>query len=82
MNQMNQYNFTSTITQGLTHEIELRQKQYEYYRNQLLTFNNVDSATSLRFVQNDALSCFVQNNKSNCHPARSCRVYNEMDKIT
>lgn len=26
------------ITQGLPSEIEARQKQYEYYRNKLLTF--------------------------------------------
>jgi type I restriction enzyme S subunit len=26
------------ITQGLPREIELRQKQYEYYREKLLTF--------------------------------------------
>ena len=29
---------TSSITEGLPHEIELRQKQYEYYRNMLLSF--------------------------------------------
>jgi len=29
---------TSSITEGLPREIELRQKQYEYYRNMLLTF--------------------------------------------
>jgi len=29
---------TTSITQGLPKEIELRQKQYEYYRNQLLNF--------------------------------------------
>ena len=29
---------TSSITEGLPHEIELRQKQYEYYRNILLSF--------------------------------------------
>jgi len=29
---------TSSITEGLPHEIELRQKQYEYYRNLLLSF--------------------------------------------
>ena len=28
---------TSSITEGLPHEIELRQKQYEYYRNMLLS---------------------------------------------
>lgn len=27
------------IKQGLPREIELRQKQYEYYREKLLTFN-------------------------------------------
>ncbi|ADX66805.1 restriction endonuclease subunit S [Weeksella virosa] len=30
---------TSSITEGLPREIELRQKQYEYYRDQLLMFN-------------------------------------------
>lgn len=29
---------TSWITEGLPREIELRQKQYEYYRNMLLSF--------------------------------------------
>ncbi len=29
---------TSSITEGLPHEIELHQKQYEYYRNMLLSF--------------------------------------------
>ncbi|WP_397333092.1 restriction endonuclease subunit S [Paenibacillus sp. JSM ZJ436] len=31
---------TSSIREGLPREIELRQKQYEYYRNMLLTFPN------------------------------------------
>lgn len=30
--------FTASITEGLPKEIELRQKQYEYYRDMLLTF--------------------------------------------
>ena len=29
---------TQSITEGLPHEIELREKQYEYYRDRLLTF--------------------------------------------
>jgi type I restriction enzyme S subunit len=29
---------TTSITEGLPREIELRQKQYEYYRNLLLSF--------------------------------------------
>lgn len=29
---------TTSISDGLPHEIELRQKQYEYYRNMLLDF--------------------------------------------
>jgi type I restriction enzyme S subunit len=29
---------TNSITEGLPHEIELRQKQYEYYRDQLFSF--------------------------------------------
>ena len=29
---------TSSITEGLPREIELREKQYEYYRNMLLSF--------------------------------------------
>ena len=29
---------TTSITEGLPREIELRQKQYEYYRNRLLSF--------------------------------------------
>lgn len=31
---------TNSISEGLPKEIELRQKQYEYYRNQLLMFND------------------------------------------
>ncbi|HNK90219.1 MAG TPA: restriction endonuclease subunit S, partial [Chitinophagales bacterium] len=30
---------TNSISEGLPREIELRQKQYEYYRNRLLDFN-------------------------------------------
>lgn len=33
---------TSSITEGLPREIELRQKQYEYYRNLLLSFPQLD----------------------------------------
>jgi type I restriction enzyme S subunit len=32
---------TTSITEGLPREIELRQKQYEYYRNLLLSFPKV-----------------------------------------
>jgi type I restriction enzyme S subunit len=34
---------TTSISEGLPREIELRQKQYEYYRDLLLTFpkNNI-----------------------------------------
>ena len=34
---------TASITEGLPKEIELRQKQYEYYRDMLLSFpkNNI-----------------------------------------
>ncbi|WP_038101445.1 restriction endonuclease subunit S [Ureaplasma diversum] len=31
---------TSNLSEGLPKEIELRQKQYEYYRDQLLSFNS------------------------------------------
>ena len=34
---------TSSITEGLPREIELRQKQYEYYRDLLLSFPKLDS---------------------------------------
>ena len=36
---------TTSISEGLTKEIELRKKQYEYYRDLLLTFpkNNIES---------------------------------------
>ncbi|MEI2695497.1 MAG: restriction endonuclease subunit S [Saprospiraceae bacterium] len=36
---------TSSISEGLPKEIELRKKQYEYYRDLLLTFpmNNIES---------------------------------------
>lgn len=33
---------TDSITEGLPREIELRQQQYEYYREQLLSFPKVD----------------------------------------
>ncbi|WP_157771832.1 restriction endonuclease subunit S [Mycoplasmopsis bovirhinis] len=33
--------YTNNIAQGLPAEITLRQKQYEYYRNKLLSFNKV-----------------------------------------
>lgn len=33
---------TNSITEGLPREIELRQKQYEYYREMLLTFPNAE----------------------------------------
>jgi len=33
---------TSSLTEGLPHEIELRQKQYEYYRDLLLSFPKPD----------------------------------------
>lgn len=35
---------TSSITEGLTREIELRQKQYEYYRDLLLSFPKLEKA--------------------------------------
>ena len=34
---------TSSITEGLPREIELRQKQYEYYRDLLLSFPKPDA---------------------------------------
>lgn len=36
------YALTNSITEGLPREIELRQKQYEYYRNLLLNFPKVE----------------------------------------
>ncbi|MNP69552.1 putative type-1 restriction enzyme specificity protein [compost metagenome] len=35
---------TTDITSGLPAEIEARQKQYEYYRDKLLSFENVGDA--------------------------------------
>lgn len=35
---------TNSITEGLPREIELRQKQYEYYRDLLLSFPKPDAA--------------------------------------
>ncbi|MGS0755855.1 restriction endonuclease subunit S [Roseateles sp. GG27B] len=35
---------TSSITEGLPREIELRQKQYEHYRDLLLSFPKPDDA--------------------------------------
>lgn len=34
---------TNSITEGLPREIELRQKQYEYYRDLLLSFPKPDN---------------------------------------
>ena len=34
--------YCNDITQGLPAEIELRQKQYEYYRDKLLTFKELE----------------------------------------
>lgn len=34
---------TTSITEGLPREIELRQKQYEYYRDALLSFPKPDN---------------------------------------
>jgi len=34
---------TESLTEGLPREIELRQKQYEHYRNLLLSFPKPDS---------------------------------------
>ena len=39
---------TNSITEGLPREIELRQKQYEYYRNLLLTFPKDEGTTDER----------------------------------
>lgn len=36
---------TSSISEGLPREIELRQKQYAYYRDLLLSFPKPDSAS-------------------------------------
>lgn len=36
--------FTNSITEGLPREIELRQKQYEYYRDLLLSFPQFPSS--------------------------------------
>ena len=39
VNILDKFNtLTNSITEGLPKEIELRRKQYEYYRNQLLSF--------------------------------------------
>ena len=36
---------TASLTAGLPREIELRQKQYEYYRDQLLSFPKPEAPT-------------------------------------
>ncbi|RRE44433.1 restriction endonuclease subunit S [Klebsiella pneumoniae] len=36
---------TSSITEGLPREIELRQKQYEYYRDLLFSFPKPDAVS-------------------------------------
>ena len=35
------YSITNDISEGLPAEIEARQKQYEYYRDKLLTFKEL-----------------------------------------
>ena len=37
---------TTSLTDGLPREIELRQKQYEYYRDQLLNFPKSEEAAA------------------------------------
>ena len=37
---------TCSIKEGLPREIELRQKQYEYYRDLLLSFPNIEEAAA------------------------------------
>ena len=37
------YSITNDISEGLPAEIELRQKQYEYYRDELLTFKEISN---------------------------------------
>ena len=39
------YNICNDISSGLPAEIEIRQKQYEYYRDKLLTFENIGDAS-------------------------------------
>ena len=38
---------TTSISEGLPKEIELRRKQYEYYRDRLLSFKHWDSVLNL-----------------------------------
>ncbi|MBQ5543353.1 MAG: restriction endonuclease subunit S, partial [Mycoplasmataceae bacterium] len=43
VNILEQFNdLTNSISLGLPKEIELRKQQYEYYRNKLLTFKQLD----------------------------------------
>ena len=37
---------TKSLSEGLPHEIELRQKQYEYYRDLLLSFPKSEEVTA------------------------------------
>ncbi|HAW6859345.1 TPA: restriction endonuclease subunit S, partial [Escherichia coli] len=37
---------TNSITEGLPREIELRQKQYEYYRDLLFSFPKPETASN------------------------------------
>ena len=37
---------TNSINEGLPHEIELRRKQYEYYRDKLLSFPKLAEAAA------------------------------------
>ncbi|WP_044795834.1 restriction endonuclease subunit S, partial [Escherichia coli] len=40
------YNLTNSITEGLPREIELRQKQYEYYRDLLFSFPKPETVSN------------------------------------
>ena len=43
VNILDQFNdLTNSISLGLPKEIELRKQQYEYYRNKLLTFKQLE----------------------------------------
>jgi len=39
------HTLTTSISEGLPREIELRQKQYDYYRDLLLSFPNKEQET-------------------------------------
>lgn len=43
-------------------ELQARQKQYEYYRNKLLSFNNIDGGGSVTWMKMSEIGTFIRGN--------------------